>query len=364
MKKILQLIFGLLLLANLAVAQELYVANNNPGAASGTNVFTGGTALQDAIAAASTTAPYDIIYVVPSSVAYGQITIDRGITIFGIGIRPEKDLSSKSLVGPVYINSSDVRISGLTGPTNGGVFMGWSVSSVTYSNIIIENSYFREIRQTNDLTVMLDNLLIRNNIVFNDGWQGIELYTTSPGTALITNNVIYCERSTGSIKGDGLMIFNNLFVGDGSTTSRTVAEVDNSTFDHNIFYGSYVSLTSASTDNVWDDNLSYGGDDGSGTGETFSVGLYSNTSNSPNIEAQDPLFVSMPMSFNWTNAHDFTLQGGSPALNINGTDIGPSGGANPFISEGNILPLIQTVTVPATIPVGTDLPVTIKAKGN
>lgn len=357
MKKILLLIF-LCSLLSYAHSQTLIVANNNPGAASGINVFTGSTALQDAHAAAATVAPFDIIYVVPSTVAYGTITIDRGITIFGIGIRPDKDLGSKSLVGPVYINASDVRLSGLVGPTNGGVFIGNGVSSVTYTNIIVENSYFRDIRQTNTASVMIDQVLIRNNVVFNDGWQGVEFYVTSNVT--ITNNVIYCERTTGSVTGKGLNLFNNLFVGNGTTTSRAIAECDNCVFDHNIFYGAYVNVTSASTGNVWDDNLSFGS-----TNDVFTDdGTYSNTSNSPNIEGQDPLFVNMPANFTWTDARDFTLQGGSPGLNINGTDIGPSGGTVPFVSEGNLLPLIQSVTLPAVIPVGSNLPVTIKAKGN
>ena len=42
-------------------AQTLYVANNNPGAASGINVFIGTAAIADAMAAASNG---DIIYVV------------------------------------------------------------------------------------------------------------------------------------------------------------------------------------------------------------------------------------------------------------------------------------------------------------
>ena len=54
----------------------------------------------------------------------------------------------------------------------------------------------------------------------------------------------------------------------------------------------------------------------------------------------------------------------TPAINVNGEDIGPSGGAVPFNAEGNILPLIQSITVPPVIQVGSDLPVTIKAKGN
>lgn len=351
-------IFSIILIYSLSTysfAQTIIVANNNPGAAAGVNVFTGSTALQDALSSAATVAPFDIIYVVPSSIAYGSITIDKGITIFGVGIRPDKDLAAKSLVGPVNVNSSNVRLSGLVGPTNGGVYFGSAVG--TYSNIIVENSYFRDIRQASSASVMIDQVLIRNNIVFNDGWQGVEFHTTSNVT--ITNNIIYCERSSGSVTGDAINLFNNLFVGNGTTTSRAIAECDNCVFDHNIFLGAYVGLTSVSTGNVWDDNLSFGS-----TNDVFSVGLYSNTSNSPNIEGQDPLLVDMPLNFTWTNARDITLQAGSPALNVNGTDIGPSGGSVPFVSEGNLLPLIQSVTLPAVIPVGSDLPVTIKAKGN
>ena len=62
--------------------------------------------------------------------------------------------------------------------------------------------------------------------------------------------------------------------------------------------------------------------------------------------------------------YDFTLSATSPALNVNGEDIGPGGGFTPFDVEGNLLPLIQTINIPSTIPVGSDLPVTIKAKGN
>lgn len=338
-------------------AQTLIVANNNPGAASGTNVYTGSTALQDAIAAASTTAPFDIIYVVPSNVAYGQITIDRGLTIFGIGIRPDKDLSAKSQVGPIYINSSDVRISGIIGPSNGGIFMGWSVSDITYSRITIENSRFREIRQTNTLSVMLDQVLVRNNVIQNLGWGGVEFYVSS--NVNVTNNIIYCNRSSGSFRGNTVNVLNNLFIGDGGGDQRAIVEAVDCLFDHNIFYGAYVNLTSASTGNVWNDNMSFGSTD-----DVFDVGLYANTSNSPNIESTDPLFVDMPVNSAWSDNYDITLQAGSPALNINGTDIGPSGGAVPFDAEGNLLPLIQSVTLPTLIPVGTDLPVTIKAKGN
>lgn len=347
----------LVITVTVATAQTLIVANNNPGAAGGTNVFTGSTALQDAIAAASNTAPFDIIYVVPSNVAYGQITIDRGLTIFGIGTRPDKDLSAKSQVGPIYINASDVRVSGIIGPNNGGIFIGWSVSDITYSRITIENSRFRELRQTNVASVMLDQVLVRNNIVFNNGWGGVEFYVSS--NVNVTNNIIYCNRSSGSFLGNTVNVANNLFIGNGNSDQRAIFEAVDCLFDHNIFYGTHVNLTSASTGNVWDDNMSFGSTD-----DVFDVGLYANTSNSPNIESTDPLFVNMPINDSWSDNYDITLQTGSPALNINGTDIGPSGGAVPYDPEGNLLPLIQTISLPTIISVGADLPVTIKAKGN
>lgn len=356
MKKIILILllhgFGLTLFA-----QNLLIANNNPGAATGVNVYTGATALQDALAAATTTAPYDIIYVVPSLVAYGAVTIDRGITIYGIGIRPAKDLSARSLVGPITVQSSNVRISGIIGPSNGGIFLGFGASNDTYTNIVVENSKFREIRQTNDATLMLDQLLVRNNIITNDGWWGVEMYVTSNAT--FTNNVIYCDRNGGSVFGRVLNFSNNLFVSNGNSSYGAIAEVDNCIFKHNIFFGANVNLTSVSTANVWDDNLSFGTSD-----DLFDVGLYANTSNSPNIESSDPLFANMALNITWSDAHDFTLQPGSPAINVNGTDIGPSGGPVPFNYEGNLLPLIQQISIPAVIPVGTDLPVTIKAKGN
>lgn len=81
MKRILSFTFIFFLPLIYSNAQTLLVANNNPGAATGVNVYTGSTALQDALTAAASVAPFDIIYVVPSSIAYGTITIDKGITI-------------------------------------------------------------------------------------------------------------------------------------------------------------------------------------------------------------------------------------------------------------------------------------------
>jgi hypothetical protein len=333
-------------------AQTIHVANNNPGAAGGVNVFTGATALQDAHDAS---ANGDIIYVVPGVFNYGNINITKEITVFGIGIKPEKDVGTRSLLSQVYIEASNVRVSGLT--TYNQLYIGWnSPGGTNLTNITIENSIITMVIQNTSGTVAIDQLLIRNNVILNDGARSIQLLPAASNVTVL-NNIIYCKSPGGSIWGNALMVSNNLFLAGGG--GNALFDVDNSVFDHNIFYGISPALTNISTGNVWDNNLSFASSD-----DIFEVVLNSNSSNFPNLEGVDPLFVNMPINSTWNNDYDITLQGGSLALNVNGIDIGPSGGAMPFNFEGNLLPLIQSVILPAAIPAGSDLPVTIKAKGN
>jgi len=348
MKKIIFLVGGLLITALITQAQTIYVANNNPGAATGVNVFTGATALQDAIDAAT---DGDIVYVVPSLLRYEDANIIKELTVFGIGLRPDKNLAAKSDVRWINIDASNVRISGLISI---GISLGNNSADTTFSNIIIENSRISYVWQKDALYLQLDRVLIRNNVIMGGG-NTIKFGTISNVT--ITNNVIYCI-GTGTLRGQMLNISNNLFVADGTSDFAIEYAID-CLFEHNIFYGVDLTISSYSTGNVWNDNLSFGS-----SNDVFPIGLYSNTSNSPNIESEDPLFVNMPLTSTWSDAYDFTLQAGSLAIDVNGTDIGPTGGPIPFDNEGNLLPLIEAVSIPAVIPVGSDLPVKIKAKGD
>ncbi len=358
MKNKILLTYGLLLLSLMANS-AIWVANNNPGAAGGTNVFTGSTALQDALSNA-TLANGDIIYVVPSITSYGTITITKEITIFGIGIRPQKDIANRSLLGIVNINASNVRLSGLIldNDLQLGVTLG---SATTLTNITVENCRLPRVEMSNSNGVDVGNVLIRNNVITGTGTvaRNFILYTIASFT--ITNNIIITGASgVGSMRITGANISYNVFIGSGNRNLNADGTLINNLFDHNIFYGVNVNvdINAGSTGNTWTDNLSFGA-----TNMVFAIGLNGNTG-SGNIEDSDPLFTNVPLIDTWNDAYDFTLLGGSPAINVNGQDIGPSGGLTPFDAEGNLLPLIQSVTIPAMIPVGTDLDVTIKAKGN
>lgn len=349
------------LLANSAI----WVANNNPGAATGTNVFTGTNALRDAHTAASAG---DIIYVVPSPISYGNLNIIKAITIFGVGIRPTKDLGAKSIVNVIKIDASNVRLSGLVNNSSiSEIQIGYNAGAVNIDAITIENCRMTRIIMTNTTSATISNLLIRNNVLIGAGSLAshILLYTTASTT--ITNNV-FIEGSSGTmIKALNATITYNLFAHTENETSLDLL-VD-CIFDHNILYGVRADVTATATGNSWTNNLCFGN-----TLDSYHVFNVTTNGNNDiaapgsNIESvggsNDPLFVNFPLTSTWNDSYDFTLQAGSPALNVNGEDIGPSGGAVPFNFEGNILPLIQSVSIPAVIPIGTDLPVIIKAKGN
>ena len=72
-------LIGLIAAIQDACAQTIRIANNNPDATPGVNVYTGSDALQDAIDAA---ASGDIIYITPSLTSYGSVQmVDKGLTI-------------------------------------------------------------------------------------------------------------------------------------------------------------------------------------------------------------------------------------------------------------------------------------------
>ena len=367
MKKIKLLIFGMLI-AFFAQSQNLIVANNNPGAQTGVNVFTGGNAIRNAFTAS---VAGDIIYVVPSPTSYGSLNITHAITIFGVGIRPSKDLGSKSLVGLINVDADNVRLSGLVS-SNNEINLAWNVGTGNIDNIIIENCRTGRVLMTGKPSGTVSNLLIRNNVITGTGSIATHILLNTTANAIITNNIMLAGGSVSQlmIKALNATFSYNLFSDNGN--EGPFSPVIDCIFDHNIFYGVQVDIGSASTGNSWTNNLSFGNT--TDLDNVFEVTNNGNTG-SGNIESvagsNDPLFINLPIANaqTWNDSYDFTLSAGSPALaahvlNLTTEDIGPSGGATPFDFEGNLLPLIQSVTVPSVIPVGTDLPVTIKAKGN
>jgi len=352
-------------------AQNILTADRNPGAVAVPGaVFVGSTALQDAIAAA---ADDDIIHVIRSSSSYGAITIDKRLNIFGIGLFPDTDGSSRSFVTTVEIAdpaASGTRISGMVisaSLTLGGV-------AGTLSNLLLENSQILRIQHEGSTTT-LNNIIIRNNLlghgIGTSTEETIDLLAGYVSNVVIANNVIYgssgsdcCNAQQGTLTTDLSTIENNLFIHNDGISSGWFAfeELRNSIVKNNIFYGIGPRGKVVLSNNTFENNLSFTSKATQGfltTGGNTSVN---------NITGQDPLFVNVSFGTGVPSLSTFdpTLDTGSPALGsgTNGTDMGVYGGPIPFNLEGTLIPTIQVLDVPSMVIEGNDLNVHIQAKGN
>jgi hypothetical protein len=74
----------------------------------------------------------------------------------------------------------------------------------------------------------------------------------------------------------------------------------------------------------------------------------------------------LPFASVYSINNDLTLQTGSPAIGtgVGGTDMGVFGGLNPYDIHGTSLPTVKAITVPNTVPQGSNMNVGVEAKGN
>ena len=353
-----------LFVAVTAFAQTTRIVNNNPGATGGVNVYTGATALQNAIDASTSG---DILQIVPGTVSNGNVTItNKSLTILGVGLDPQKGLGTRSLAGDINLvgaGSSGFRISGvhfLRLLPNISCSSAWTIA-----NILVENCQFNSVQMLNNVCA-IGNTIVRNCVInshqgFSSGPQAFEIFISSG--VVITNNIIRGHSTTaGTIYGNGLTIQNNLFWGAG--THYVFTGLTNSVVQNNIFARISPSVTPCGncTGNTFYNNVVFGSAD-----NTFTNGTNGNSSTGHVVA--DPLLTNVPVqpaNSSWIYTYDVNLLTGSPANNtgLDGTDIGPTGGMIPFDEEGTLLPLIESVNMPAVVTKGIDLEVNIKAKGN
>jgi hypothetical protein len=190
--------------------------------------------------------------------------------------------------------------------------------NVISSNIIYNNSEGSDGRSphTEGHGIMLDAFrlgpagsypgytLIENNLSYNNGGAGINLYYTN--NVIIHDNTVHHnwrDRLMGYNGGDITVLnsshvigVNNIAVTDITTNSKLLSIWDQ-TWDH------------TNTGNVWANNLAFNGNSGQPSVSTFNVygmGTAIIAANG-NILGKNPLFVNPAGS-------NFTLQAGSPAI--------------------------------------------------
>jgi hypothetical protein len=271
----------------------------------------------------------DVIHVMPSVTSYGNIEINKPISLFGAGIIREPGKTGWSEVGAITFKTgaSNIRLSGLkgTGTWDIGIDIDGllidkcvltslrkSSSETALANVIFSNSIFTHMSMS---TGGISNLSIKNNIIRN----------ASISTAHLQNNLLsglsiqFCN------------VVNNIFLGNPSGYK--------STFVNNVFLANIPETRPAEVHNLRYGNVV----SGSVTG-------------TPDFENYDDSSIT-------ELSHDFHLKSDSKGKNAgtDGKDLGIYGGDTPFEDLGGALPAVLSITGPVMVPAGEDVTVEIKA---
>lgn len=399
------IVFLFILGAQLAKAQTIRIADNNPNAPTGTNIYPNVQAAHDAALAG------DIVYVQPSLTGYGNLTINRPVTLRGIGFNTGKDLAYTSILGNITLTNkvdgtSDASNTVIEGVVASTINLGTLTGSFTYTiqNITIQNCSFAIVNRSagyvaaQNITIkgcvgsivfvnsIVNQLLITGNYIVPffsyciANGSAFHFENGSVTSCIVSNNIFAQSAQNGfnNTSITSLVIANNNFLGGNDiANSRFISSfcVSHSLTDalvtNNIFFGCAPIGASAQSfvleRNSFTNNLSFGTTNnalppaGTGVGNT----------GSNNIVNQDPLFVNAPYNTVYASTMNFNLQASSPAKNAgsDGTDIGITGGAYP-VTAGNILlkptaaPVMISLNPAAMVPQNQPLKTNIKAKSN
>ena len=345
------LVLCLLFASSILVAQTTYTVNNNP------NTAADFSNLQTAI----TTVPAgSILYVQQSATSYGNIIVNKKITLVG---RSHSDPSYNTAVGSVNFatGSSDSSIKGLVIAS-----IGESGSGATLSNVVLADNTINNISIGNQNT--FTNTLIQGNVLKSS----IYLYAQSSNT-LITNNLIFCSNLY-FVKVDTLLISNNIFsyylnpdISNGSASD--VLTISNCIFITNSASNRTVTLPRGTGFIQVNNCLTYNYNAAftygfqTGVGITISGNVKLNTNPLfTNVGLTSPGLAHPSNSSSLFNpaTDNLTLQAGSPI-----TDGGIFKDYNfKLYGTPTGYPTIKVVENSATVPKNGNLSVTIEAKTN
>ncbi|GAB4159806.1 MAG: hypothetical protein Tsb0033_14850 [Winogradskyella sp.] len=328
-------------------AQTTHIVNNNAGTA------VDFTDLQAAIDAA---ANGDIIHVQQSSTSYGNVTLNKELTIIG---RSHSDASYSSSIGTLELvegcsNSviKGLEIQSISDPFNPAGTFPLIEDVVIQDNKISDMQNFGVYRTFN-------NILMQGNIIGS--------FSTGANTSnfLITNNIFTSSfLSFGMV--DTLLFSNNIIsssIGISiSNNTPDLLNISNSMFISDRFNDVSVSFSSSTGTFLITNCLTYNYD----ANYNFATGSNITISNSQ--ENIDPLFtfrdgspgsIGTAQQFNPV-LDDLMLQAGSPFINdgiyeaYNFKPLGTPAG----------LPSLKIDSYDPTVPKNSDLTVTITAKTN
>ncbi len=312
----------------------------------------------------------DVIYVHPSETSYGNIILDKPLTIIG---------KSHSQVG---VEITKIYRISFTPASSGSIIRGFNISENVNFNGINGTSFTSNGEQVENITIeycKVNNTLVSNTVRlynFDNSWENIP----SSNNITIRGNII--SRI--------VMNTTNLFITNNWIWARvTIWRPDSTVINHNIFTGSniinngisiakvlvqncmFLKNTSANTilhtnESQYDNCLTY----------NYGSGIYNISATATNMLTNTMLLNTNPLFENLSNGNltafyidnDYSLQVSSPAVGtgFNGEDIGIFGNGYVFNNTGTPAeyPSVTITNSTAVVPNNGTLSVTITAKAN
>lgn len=255
-----------------------------------------------AIAAAATG---DTIYIQGSETAYGNITIDKKLTIIGTGHNPQKENALISMLGTITLG---VQNSGASGSFLIGLKIGnISTSSYYQKDITIKRCDVSDISAYGITGGICTGWIIENNIISGLSLPGGK---TNTYNFIIRNNIIKGILTSTNAS----VITNNIFLLFANEYS--FSEVYYSIIQNNIFYG---RTPQGANNSTFNNNITF-----SSSNTALPYGTNNGNNNKVDV---DPMFTTYPGG-GFSYDHDYHLQASSPGKNAgtDGTDIGIYGG--------------------------------------
>lgn len=305
--------------------------------------------LQSAISASSNG---DIIQVHPSEINYGNITIDKELTLIGFG---HSDINKETKVSDFVLtaNASNVSISGFH--VTDDIYTN---STTTISNLTIENNIIDDDLLFNSAGGA-NSVIIRGNIIYQIGSGSASSNSDNYTNTIISNNII--TYFIGLKNHQSITIKNNVFLSPNNSypvynagyTSGSI------TVQNNIFYYNSSSVLNPDANGVIFENcLTYN----IGSGSLVAL----NGSN--NLNNQNPNFISADDT-DFDANDDYHLQEGSIASGsgVGGIDISLYDDSNfSFNNFGytNGIPTVKISNITDRIAPGANLSVTINTNAN
>jgi len=304
------------------------------------------TTLQAAINAASNG---DSIYVEPSPVDYGNITVPRKLFLFGGGGAPVSyQVNNRTTIDGVTFNTqTSFPVSSSSGSQVEGFYIGGGGVNVScnMSNITVMRN---EITGGLNICGVDTNIIIADNILSN-----CQVYFTSnfnnDNTILVANNFFNMSGSQAMFENNGsqdqetgVQFLNNIVYGNSTSLSNSDAffrTLNDASIKNNIFYcqggtGAFVSGCNGCT---FQNNLTYSPN----TTQTLPDAGNGGTGN---INNTSPGFTNGPAVYTVISSdqlynYNWHLTSGSAGHNAgsDGTDVGIYGGPYPF-------PNFETIT--------------------